>query len=56
MLAEIGGDPLNAEDLAAVVVVDYFDAAIGKPHVPHLGIAERIGIDIGAIIAGDSIT
>ena len=56
MLAEIGGNPLDAEDLAAVVVVDDFDAAIGNPHVPYLWITERVGIDIGPIIAGDSIT
>ena len=56
MLAEIGGYPLDAEDLAAVVVVNYFDAAIGEPHVPHLGITERVGIDIGAVIAWDGLT
>src|SRR6185312_16072935 len=56
MLAEIGGNPLDAEDLAAVVVVDDFDAAIGNPHVPYLWITERVGIDIGPIIAGDSLT
>jgi hypothetical protein len=56
MLAEIGRNSLDAEDLAAVVVVDYFNAAIGKPQVPYLGITERVGIDVGAISARDSIT
>ena len=42
--------------LAAGIVIDDLDAAIGKPHVPHLGIAERVGIDIGAVIAWNSLT
>jgi len=53
---EAGPNPCDAEDLAAVVVVDYFDAAIGKPQVPHFGITERVGIDIGGMSAGDGIT
>jgi hypothetical protein len=53
---EAGPNPCDAEDLAAVVVVDYFDAAIGNPHVPYLWVTERVGKDVGAIIAWDSIT
>jgi hypothetical protein len=41
--------------LGSVLVVNYFNAAIGQPHVPYLWILERGGIDSGAVIARDSL-
>jgi hypothetical protein len=55
MLAEIGGNPLNAEDLAAVLVVNYFDAAIGQAQALYLWVAEGIGIDIDAVVPGNCL-
>jgi len=54
MPAEACSDPLNPK-LPPIAVLDDLDAPVRQPHVPQLWITERVGIDIGAIIARDGI-